>query len=56
MLSKLLIQMSGAPGSGKSTLASLLAQSIDAVVINHDLVKSFFLEISIFFDQSAKLA
>jgi len=52
---KLLIQMSGAPGSGKSTVANLLAQSIDGVVVNHDLIKSFFLENDIFFDQSAKL-
>lgn len=52
---KLLIQMSGAPGSGKSTVARLLAQLIDAVVINHDLIKSFFLENDISFDQSAKL-
>jgi predicted kinase len=53
---KLLIQMSGSPGSGKSTVAKLLAQSIDGVVINHDLIKSFFLENEMSFDQSAKLA
>jgi predicted kinase len=47
--------MSGAPGSGKSTVANLLAQSIDGVVINHDLIKSFFLENDISFEQSAKL-
>lgn len=52
---KLLIQMSGAPGSGKSTVANLLAQSIDGVVINHDLIRSFFLENDNSFDQSAKL-
>ena len=52
----LLIQMSGAPGSGKSTVANLLAQSINAVVINHDLIRSFFLEEEILFDQSAKLS
>lgn len=54
---KLLIQMSGAPGSGKSTLANLLAQhsSINAVVINHDLVKSFFLDNGITFQKSAEL-
>ena len=52
---KLLIQMSGAPGSGKSTVANLLAKSIDGVIINHDLIKSFFLENDISFDQSAKL-
>lgn len=52
---KVLIQMSGAPGSGKSTLANLLSQSIDGVVINHDLIKSFFLENDILFEQSAKL-
>lgn len=54
---KLLIQMSGAPGSGKSTLANLLARhsSISAVVINHDLIKSFFLDNGITFQKSAEL-
>ncbi|KAI1322256.1 P-loop containing nucleoside triphosphate hydrolase protein [Xylariaceae sp. FL0255] len=42
---RLLIQMSGPPGSGKSTLARRLANHpvIDAVVINHDLIKAFML-------------
>jgi predicted kinase len=53
---KLLVQMSGVPGSGKSTVAILLAQSIDGVVINHDLIRSFFLENNNSFEQSAKLA
>ncbi|KAH8901521.1 ABC transporter [Thozetella sp. PMI_491] len=53
---RLLVQMSGAPGSGKSTLANLLAHSIDGVVINHDLLRSFFLDNDTPFDQSAKLA
>ena len=55
---KLIIQMSGAPGSGKSSIANLLAQSelINAVVINHDLIKSFFLELDMSLDQAAKLA
>ncbi|TVY34094.1 hypothetical protein LSUB1_G006173 [Lachnellula subtilissima] len=48
--------MSGGPGSGKSTIANLLAQSIDGVVINHDLIKSFFLENGMLFDQAAKFA
>ncbi|KAH7141306.1 P-loop containing nucleoside triphosphate hydrolase protein [Dactylonectria estremocensis] len=52
---KHLIQMSGAPGSGKSTIAKFLAQSIDGVVINHDLIKAFFLQNDIPFGQSAKL-
>ncbi|KAL2060773.1 hypothetical protein VTL71DRAFT_9415 [Oculimacula yallundae] len=57
MRRKLFIQMSGAPGSGKSTIARLLADSLDAIVINHDLIKSFFLENlpDSTFDQSAKL-
>ena len=52
---KFLVQMSGAPGSGKSTLASRLAQSINAIVIDHDRIKSFFLENDLAFDKSAKL-
>lgn len=53
---QLLIQMSGAPGSGKSTVANLVARSIEALVINHDLLKAFFLENGMPFDQSGKLA
>ncbi|KAI1310307.1 P-loop containing nucleoside triphosphate hydrolase protein [Xylaria venustula] len=52
---KLIIQMSGPPGSGKSTLARLLARSIDGVVINHDLIKDFFLDSSFSFLDSARL-
>ncbi|KFY86658.1 hypothetical protein V500_07494 [Pseudogymnoascus sp. VKM F-4518 (FW-2643)] len=48
--------MSGAPGSGKSTIALRLARSIDGIVINHDLLKSFFLDTNTPFDQAAKLA
>ena len=43
--------MSGAPGSGKSTVTNLLAQSIDAVVVN----QVFFVESNTLFDQSGKL-
>jgi predicted kinase len=59
---KIFVQMSGPPGSGKSTTAKLLAKALDAIIIDHDIVKSFFLESDIFehdsdpFDQSAKLA
>ena len=53
---KLVIQMSGVPGSGKSTLGKLLGQAIDAIVIDHDLLRSFFLDNNIPFDQSAKQA
>ncbi|KAI8948911.1 hypothetical protein F4801DRAFT_433644 [Xylaria longipes] len=52
---KFLIQMSGPPGSGKSTLARLLARSINGVVINHDLIKAFFLESSFSFQDAARL-
>ncbi|RDL42562.1 Uncharacterized protein BP5553_02541 [Venustampulla echinocandica] len=48
--------MAGAPGSGKSTVANLLAQSINGVVIDHDLLRSFFLENDMLFEQSAKLS
>jgi hypothetical protein len=37
-------EMSGATGSGKSTLANLPTQSLNGIVINHDLLKSFLLE------------
>ncbi|KAF2972273.1 hypothetical protein GQX73_g1245 [Xylaria multiplex] len=52
---RLIIQMSGPPGSGKSTLARILARSIDGVVINHDLIKAFFLDSSFTFQDSARL-
>ncbi|MFD1677633.1 AAA family ATPase [Alicyclobacillus fodiniaquatilis] len=38
-----LLQMSGFPGSGKSTLAKWIAQSTNAVVIDHDVVKTALL-------------
>ncbi|KAM7189084.1 hypothetical protein V8F20_010292 [Naviculisporaceae sp. PSN 640] len=47
---KYLIQMSGPPGAGKSTLAKTLAcqlrekYGLGAVVINHDLIKDFFVD------------
>ncbi|KAE9380805.1 ABC transporter [Stipitochalara longipes BDJ] len=53
---RFLIQMSGAPGSGKSTLAALLARTLNGVVIDHDLLRSFFLSTSIPFQESAKLS
>lgn len=53
---KLVVQMSGPPGSGKSTTSNILAQPLKAVVIDHDLLRSFFLENEIKFDQAGKLA
>lgn len=53
---KYIIQLSGPPGSGKSTIARSLAPHLNAVVINHDLLKSFFLSANHPFDESAKLA
>lgn len=65
---KFFIQMSGAPGSGKSTLARRLAVELrsrcglSAVVINHDVIKSFFLDTELLdtrgipFDTAAKLS
>jgi predicted kinase len=59
---KVIIQMSGPPGSGKSTTAKPLGKALDAIIIDNDMIKSFFLESDIFahnedpFDQSAKLA
>jgi predicted kinase len=52
----LLVQMSGAPGSGKTTTANLLAKAIDGVIIDHDLLKTFFLESDIPFLESGKFA
>lgn len=53
---KLFIQMSGAPGSGKSTMARLLRSAIHGVVIDHDILRSAFLEASLPFDQATKYA
>ena len=53
---KFLVQMSGVPGAGKSTVAKLLAQSIDGIVIDHDLIRSFFLENNNDFGTAARLA
>jgi len=47
--------MSGCPGSGKSTLAKALADKIEAVIIDHDKIKSFLLDSNLSFSQSAKL-
>jgi predicted kinase len=55
-LPSFIIQMSGCPGSGKSTLSALLATAIDAVVIDHDLLRSFFLDNELTFDHSGRLA
>ena len=53
----MLIQMSGAPGSGKSTLARLLRPSLNATIIDHDVLRSSLLESDIIpFDQAAKQA
>ena len=53
---KMFIQMSGAPGSGKSTTAKLLAQAINAVVIDHDVLRSAILDHELPFDKAVKLA
>jgi predicted kinase len=53
---KLFIQMSGAPGSGKSTMAKLLGSAINGVAIDHDVLRSAFLEASLPFGQAAKHA
>lgn len=37
------LQMSGVPGSGKSTLARALAKQLNAIVLDHDIVKSAML-------------
>ncbi|KAI1266018.1 hypothetical protein F5Y18DRAFT_35159 [Xylariaceae sp. FL1019] len=48
-------EMSGPPGSGKSTLARSIAASMNGIVINHDLLKSYFLSRDFSFEESAKL-
>ena len=48
--------MSGAPGSGKSTMSRLLGNSLGAVVIDHDVLRSPLLEFNVPFDQAAKHA
>ena len=37
------VQMSGFPGSGKSTLSRQIAKRTEAVIIDHDIVKSSLL-------------
>ncbi|PVH70152.1 hypothetical protein DL98DRAFT_472917 [Cadophora sp. DSE1049] len=56
MENKLFVQMSGAPGAGKSTIAKLLAEMIQAEVVDHDLIKSRILHNGIPFDQASKHA
>ena len=38
------LQMSGFPGSGKSTLAREISRELNAVIVDHDVVKSALLE------------
>lgn len=56
MENQFFIQMSGAPGSGKSTLAVRLGERLKGVVINHDLIKTFFLQNRSDFEMSGTLA
>lgn len=51
-----LIQMSGAPGSGKSTLGTLLAHELNGTAIDHDILRSFFLDTGNSFSLAAKHA
>lgn len=53
---RLFIQMSGAPGSGKSSIAKLLGTALNAVVIDHDILRSPILDAAIPFQQAAKCA
>jgi predicted kinase len=54
---KLFIQMSGAPGSGKSTLAWHIRQHTEAVIVDHDILRSSLLaDGAISFAQAAKSA
>jgi predicted kinase len=43
MMNQLFIQMSEAPGSGKTTLAIAIGRYLNAVVIDHDVLKSALL-------------
>ncbi|KAH7381778.1 P-loop containing nucleoside triphosphate hydrolase protein [Cadophora sp. MPI-SDFR-AT-0126] len=54
MENKLFVQMSGAPGAGKSTIANLLAVSIQADVVDHDLIKSQILDDGMPFNETSK--
>ncbi|MGM9951579.1 MAG: AAA family ATPase [Lysinibacillus sp.] len=38
------LQMSGFPGSGKSTLARAISKECNAIIVDHDIIKSALLE------------
>jgi predicted kinase len=49
----LVIQMHGEPGSGKSTIARAVGSSLDAVVIDKDVIKAALLRVGIAEQQAA---
>ncbi|MER2038667.1 MAG: AAA family ATPase [Solibacillus sp.] len=50
------IQMAGFPGAGKSTLAREIAKRTGAVIIDHDIIKSAFLDVTEEIEMDAKQA
>jgi predicted kinase len=54
--SPLLIQMSGCPGAGKSTIARAIGSRADAIVLDHDVIKSALLTDDVPFNIAGKAA
>jgi len=48
------LQLSGVPGSGKSSLAGAVTDRLDAVIVDHDVVKSALLRAGVGWDLAGK--
>lgn len=55
-MSRVLLQMSGAPGAGKSTIARAVAARLGWVVVDHDAVKTAVLDGGTGFEAAGRIA